>query len=177
MCVWLGVSRFCFWKCQFCSWNLLTKKGYSAHKKWGKVHILLGFCPPSNLKRHLKLSYWPVLHFSQSTLLSISIVGSAQYDSLEIVTQSFLLGLLECGFQTHSTAAELICCVASTVANFAQVGSFLQWFWKNWRMFSILNSSPLMPAARARYLIHYIFVFQTLHWDRCILTANALELK
>ena len=79
-----------------------------------------------DLKHHLKLSYWPVLHFSQSTLLSISIVGSAQYDSLEIVTQSFLLGLLECGFQTHSTAAELICCVASTVANFAQVGSFLQ---------------------------------------------------
>ena len=103
----------------------MLKRGILLTKS-GEKCILCSPPPPSNLKRHLKLSYWPVLHFSQSTLLSISIVGSAQYDSLEIVTQSFLLGLLECGFQTHSTAAELICCVASTVANFAQVGSFLQ---------------------------------------------------
>ena len=31
--------------------------------------------PPSNLKRNLKWSYWPVLHFSHSMLFSISILN------------------------------------------------------------------------------------------------------
>ena len=55
--------------------------------------------------------------------------------------------------------------------------SSLQWFWKEKkRMFPIVKSSLLFAAAIASQ-IHWKFIFQTPHWNRCILTIVTLNQK
>ena len=73
-------------------------------------------------------------------------------------------------------AAELICNVASRVANFAQLKLFTVILKRKKRMFPIVKSSLLFAAAIASQ-IHWKFIFQTPHWNRCILTIVTLNQK